>query len=61
VQKGLNVARRLNWLFALVLALIAAFIYRSGNEEIAAIVWLLSLIVVLPMWSQRGQPVSSLP
>jgi hypothetical protein len=54
VQKGLNVARRLNWLFALVLALIAAFIYRSGNEEIAAIVWLLSLIVVLPMWSQRG-------
>jgi hypothetical protein len=54
VQNGLSVARKPHWLLALVLALTAAFIFRSGYEEIAAIVWLLSLILVLPMWSQRG-------
>ena len=54
MSKHLDVARRLHWLWALFLALTAAFIFRNGYDEIAAIVWLLSLILVLPMWSQRG-------
>jgi hypothetical protein len=53
MQRGLSVARGLHWLWALSLALTAAFIFRNGYEEIAAIIWLLSLILVLPMWSQR--------
>ena len=54
MPKLLDVARRLHWLWALFLALTAAFIFRGGYEEIAAIVWLVSLVLVLPMWSQRG-------
>ena len=54
MPKHLDVVRRLHWLWALFLALTAAFIFRNGYEEIAAIIWLLSLILVLPMWSQRG-------
>jgi hypothetical protein len=54
VRNVLNVARKLHSLLAVFLALTAAFIFRSGYEEIAAIVWLLSLILVLPMWSRRG-------
>jgi hypothetical protein len=54
VQKLLNIARRLSWIWALALAVIAAFIYRGGYEEIAAIVWLSSLIIVLPMWTSSG-------
>jgi hypothetical protein len=54
VQKILNIARKLSWLWALALAVTAAFIYQGGYEEAAAIVWLCSLIVVLPMWSSSG-------
>jgi len=54
MPKHLDVVWRLHWLWALFLALTAAFIFRNGYEEIAAIVWLLLLILVLPMWSQRG-------
>jgi hypothetical protein len=36
------------------LAATAAFTYHNGFEEIAAIVWLSSLILVLPMWSSSG-------
>jgi hypothetical protein len=54
MPKHLDVVWRLHWLRALFLALTAAFIFRNGYEEIAAIIWLLSLILALPMWSQRG-------
>lgn len=53
VRRLWNAARKLAWLWALLLALTAAFIFRNGYEEVAAVVWLLSLILVLPMWGQR--------
>jgi hypothetical protein len=52
VQKLLAIARKLNWIFALVIGLIAATVFRQGYEEVAAVIWLVALILVLPMWSR---------
>jgi hypothetical protein len=54
VQTLLIILWRLNWAFALLLALGAAFVYRGGYEEAAAIIWLVSLIILLPIWRQQG-------
>jgi hypothetical protein len=54
VQKLSVALRKLNWVFALLLALAAAFIYRDGYEEAAAVIWLASLIILLPIWRQQG-------
>ena len=54
VQKVLIILRRLSWALALLLALAAAFIYRGGYEEAAAVIWLASLIILLPIWRQQG-------
>jgi hypothetical protein len=53
MDKLLGAARRLNWLLAVLLAVVAAVIFSKGYEEIAAIVWLASLILVLPVLGQR--------
>ena len=52
VQKLLTLLGKLNWILALIIGLIAAIVFRQGHEEIAAVIWLVSLILVLPMWSQ---------
>jgi hypothetical protein len=52
LQNLLTALGRLNWLFALLLAVAAAFVFRSGQEEGAAIIWLVSLIILLPLWRQ---------
>jgi hypothetical protein len=44
-----------NWILAIVVALIAAIVFRHGYEEIAAVIWLGSLILVLPMWSDPSR------
>jgi hypothetical protein len=54
VQKFLSAAQKLYWVPALLLALIAAFVFRSGYQEVAAVIWLVSLILLLPMWRQQG-------
>ena len=54
VQTLLTILWRLNWAFALLLALGAAFVYRGGYEEAAAVIWLASLIILLPIWRQQG-------
>jgi hypothetical protein len=53
VQKLFIALRRLSWALALLLALVAAFVYRRGYEEEAAIIWLVSLIILLPIWRQQ--------
>jgi hypothetical protein len=37
---------------AVVIATLAAALFKQGWEEVAAIIWLFALILVLPMWSQ---------
>jgi hypothetical protein len=54
VLKLLISLRRLSWAFALLLALAAAFVCRGGYEEEAAVIWLASLIILLPIWRQQG-------
>lgn len=54
MQKLLIALRRLSWVLALLLAIAAAFIYRGGYEEEAAVIWLASLIILLPIWRQQG-------
>ena len=48
MQKLLDVVRRLKWLIAFLLAVAAAFVFHNGYEEVAAVVWLASLILLLP-------------
>jgi hypothetical protein len=55
VLKLLISLRRLSWAFALLLALAAAFVCRGGYEEEAAVIWLASLIILLPIWRQQDQ------
>jgi hypothetical protein len=43
--------RTLSWILAVFLALIAAFVYRREYEALAAVIWLISLVLVLPMWA----------
>jgi len=44
---------RFNWVLAFLVAAMAAVVYRYGYEEVAVVIWLISLILVLPMWSRR--------
>jgi hypothetical protein len=50
VQKPFTILRRFSWALALLVAALAAYVFRCGYEEVAAVIWLLSLILVLPMW-----------
>jgi hypothetical protein len=43
--------RTFSWILAVFLALIAAFVYRREYEALAAVIWLISLVLVLPMWA----------
>jgi hypothetical protein len=43
---------RFNWVLALLIAVVAAVAFRYGYEEVAGVIWLISLILVLPMWSR---------
>ena len=52
MQKLLAILGKLNWMLALIVGLIAAIVFRQGYEDVAAVIWLVSLILVLPMWSQ---------
>jgi hypothetical protein len=51
LQKLLATLCRFNWALAFVIAAVAAVVFRYGYEEVAAVIWLISLILVLPMWS----------
>jgi hypothetical protein len=52
VQKLAGAAQRLNWAFALLLACAAAAVFRGGYQEIAAMIWFASLILLLPIARQ---------
>jgi hypothetical protein len=52
MDRIVSVARRHNWLLALALALTAAFVYRGGFEEAGAVIWFVSLVLLLPIWRQ---------
>jgi hypothetical protein len=43
---------RFNWVLAFLVAAVAAVVFRYGYEELAALIWLMSLILVLPMWGR---------
>jgi hypothetical protein len=40
---------------ALIAAVVAAVVFRQGYQELAAVIWLGSLILVLPMWSDPNR------
>ncbi len=51
VHKLLKYLLKFNWALALLIAGGAAVVFRCGYAEVAAAIWLLSLILVLPMWN----------
>jgi hypothetical protein len=40
---------------ALGVAIVAAVVFQQGYQELAALIWLGSLILVLPMWSDPNR------
>jgi hypothetical protein len=55
VRKPLAIFKKLNWILALIVAIVAAVAFQQGYQELAAVIWLGSLILVLPMWSDPNR------
>ncbi len=50
MPKLLALFQSFRWAIALLVAVLAAVVFRRGYEELAASIWLFALILVLPMW-----------
>ena len=46
MQKLLATMGKLNWILAFIVGLFAAIVFRQGYEEVAAVIWLMALILV---------------